>query len=68
MDILMMDMILGKIKSSLNNITKIIHLINNLDKNRNFSHKKSGWTEEQEDELRQLYQENQENPSTEQGK
>lgn len=29
--------------------------------------KKTGWTEEQEDELRQLFMENQNNPSTEKG-
>lgn len=32
------------------------------------SGKKVGWSEEQEEELRQLYMENQNNPSTEQGK
>lgn len=32
------------------------------------SGKKMAWTEEQEEELRQLYIENQNNPSTEQGK
>lgn len=32
-----------------------------------FYRNKKAWTEEQEDELRQLYMENQANPSTEQG-
>lgn len=31
------------------------------------NNKKTGWTEEQEDELRQLFEENQTNPSTEKG-
>lgn len=34
---------------------------------RFYSNNKQAWSEEQEDELRQLYMENQSNPSTEKG-